>query len=311
MNHPSVAITISDTWQKGVISVELGSKKIYEEIKEALGIVRGSLIGRFGSTELTTICLSIYNSNMDKEEMLERAKLLEQYSGIFPATILTVNTWVKDYMDAISDANIMVAGWYEPLSIPERTLLDNVCPLASRIPLRALEPYYSNPECCWTRALENQKVCVVSSFAETMKKQIMVADNIWPHCNIILPTNADWSFVRSYYPPAIAKGVCEWPNNISSWKSAIDYLFNEVMKSEARIILIGCGALAIPLGARLKKEGKICIVMGGAIQVMFGIKGRRWENHSYISDLFNDDWIYPDDSEVPGGAKQIEGGCYW
>lgn len=310
MNHPNIGIIISDTWQKGATSVDFGSARIYGEINEALRLVRGSLIGRFGSTELTTVCLSIYNEGSNKEEKLERANLLEQYSGIFPATISTVDMWMKEYMTSVSEVNIMVAGWYEPLAVPEKTLLDNFCPMAPRIPLRSLEPYYSSVDYCWTKALENQKVCVVSSFAETMAEQIKVAEKIWPQRAYILP-NAEWSFVRSYYPPSIAKGECEWPSGIATWKSAVDYLYKEIMKTGARIVLLGCGALAMPLGARLKKQGKICIVMGGAIQVMFGIKGRRWENHSYISELFNDDWMYPSDSEVPGGAKQIEGGCYW
>ena len=67
----------------------------------------------------------------------------------------------------------------------------------------------------------------------------------------------------------------------------------------------------MPLAKRLKDKGVIAIVMGGAIQILFGIKGRRWDSHSIISSFYNDDWVYPSQDEVPNGALEIEGGCYW
>jgi len=309
MNHPSVELAISERWQKNQVYIHQGSDHIYTEIQSALLDGRGSLIGRFGSTELTTLCVSIQNGG---PQFLEQACKLERYSGsgLFPETPTTLDKWIKVYTRSLSDVNAIVAAWYAPMARPEWTLLDTFCPMAHRIPLRSLEPYYSVKEHHWTRILADQKVCVVSSFAESMKKQCMNSEEIWPQCSTILP-KAQWSFVRSFYPPRIARGKCEWPSGISSWESAVEYLYSEVMKTEAKIVLLGCGALAMPLGARLKQAGKICVVMGGAIQILFGIKGRRWENHPYISELFTDAWVYPDESEIPGGAKDVEGGCYW
>jgi hypothetical protein len=65
------------------------------------------------------------------------------------------------------------------------------------------------------------------------------------------------------------------------------------------------------IGAELKKQGVIAIVMGGATQVLFGIKGQRWASHSVISTFWNEAWVYPKGTETPGGASLIEGGCYW
>jgi hypothetical protein len=90
----------------------------------------------------------------------------------------------------------------------------------------------------------------------------------------------------------------------------VDYLEVEVLKTGPHIVLLGCGGLAMPLAARLKRHGIVAIVLGGAIQLLFGIKGRRWDNHDFIPTLYND-WIYPSESEIPGAASDIEGGCYW
>jgi hypothetical protein len=85
----------------------------------------------------------------------------------------------------------------------------------------------------------------------------------------------------------------------------------QVVQSGAKVALVGCGGLAMPLALRLKKSGIAVIVLGGAIQLLFGIKGKRWSHHPVISEFFNDWWISPSAEEIPGAATDIEGGCYW
>jgi hypothetical protein len=59
---------------------------------------------------------------------------------------------------------------------------------------------------------------------------------------------------------------------------------------------------------RNKKE-KISNIYGGNLQLLFGIKGKRWENSKNIK--FNEHWTYPLDEDKPKNYKKIEGGCYW
>jgi hypothetical protein len=88
-------------------------------------------------------------------------------------------------------------------------------------------------------------------------------------------------------------------------------LEKQVVQSGAKVALLGCGGLAMPLALRLKKRGIVAIVLGGAIQLLFGIKGKRWSTHPVISGFFNDTWLFPSEGEIPGAATDIEGGCYW
>ena len=70
----------------------------------------------------------------------------------------------------------------------------------------------------------------------------------------------------------------------------------------------------MPLAAMLKKAGKQAIHMGGVTQILFGIKGKRWEkekSYGYIKALMNDNWIYPEENERPKSSNKIEGNCYW
>jgi hypothetical protein len=98
---------------------------------------------------------------------------------------------------------------------------------------------------------------------------------------------------------------------VTKWQEAVDAVVQTVMKTPARIALVGCGGLGLLIGHELKKKGLIVIVMGGAIQVLFGIRGGRWKHHEVISNFWNDAWVSPAKTETPGLAKTIENGCYW
>ena len=80
-----------------------------------------------------------------------------------------------------------------------------------------------------------------------------------------------------------------------------------------KVALIGAGAYGLPLAAHVKKLGKKAIHVGGGLQLLFGIKGSRWENDpGYgLGEILNEHWVKPLPEECPSHAKSIEGGCYW
>lgn len=293
----------TEAWQKSPEAVKQGSQTICRCIESALQINQGALIGRHGTIELTCMLLT-----KDGHEIGEdRLQTLERNAGIFPKE--AVMSWYEEYTEATRTADCLAIGWYAPLARSEIKLVQKLNPFSQKIPLRSLESYYC-PETSWLQALQGQSVCVVSSFTESIQTQVPKLNDVW-NGHPLFPEGIQWSFVRSYYSPPLAKGSCGWPQGIQSWKDAVNDMEAQVLATSARVVLIGCGGLAMPLAARLKQNGKICIVLGGAIQILFGVKGKRWERHPIISQLFNDSWIYPSDEEVPDGARMVEGGCYW
>ena len=86
------------------------------------------------------------------------------------------------------------------------------------------------------------------------------------------------------------------------------------MKIDFDVAIVGCGAYGMPLCAKLKQAGKQAIQLAGATQILFGIRGRRWDevpHFQYIRDFYNEAWAYPGDQEKPKGYKTVEDGCYW
>ncbi len=293
----------TEYWQKSAESVRQGSLAIRACIDAALQEGKGALIGRHGTIELT--CVLVVKDGFELGE--DRLHTLERNAGIFPLS--AIPQWIEAYNEATAAATALAVGWYAPLARSELKHVQLLNPFSWKLPLRSLEPYYC-PDRSWLHALQGQSVCVISSFTETIHSQIPHLKEIWKGHDIF-PETIQWTFVRSYYSPSLAQGWCEWPNQLASWKHAVDFMEAEVTATGARVVLLGCGGLAMPLAARLQRNGKICIVLGGAIQILFGIKGKRWEKHPVISQFFNDAWVYPADEEVPRAARSIEGGCYW
>ena len=277
---------------------------IQTTIQGALDTECGALIGRNGTIEL--------------EQMIQmnpfKLHILERNAGIFPIAIHSqFYNWQQQSINATKSADVLATGWYEPLKIAEDAALEKWQVKATRISLRAIEPYYLDPQEQWTRLLEGQSVAVVTSFTKTAKEQMKKGSMAIWGCKGVLPDNVDWHWIQCGYSRSVAKGSTqvEWPRGINDWSQAAEYLVGEVIQSGARFALIGCGGLGMPIAKMLKDRGIIAIVMGGAIQVLFGIKGQRWANHPVISTFWNDNWVWPSKEETPGAAATIEGGCYW
>ena len=277
------------------IDIDAGADHIVECFKSG----EPFFIGRNGSTELEALTRGFSQHMADK---------LQQYSGVFPATEATFEAWKKDYIYSMGFMDGAAAGWFPPLAFAENNLLERACPGIWRTPLRSLEPYYVDPHRQWSRLLAGKKVVVVSSFAQSIERQLKKRERIWP-CGLL--PEAEWHMVRTYFPNEISMGDETGWKGLANWEEAADSIVREVLKTGASIALIGCGGLGMCIGARLRRAGVSSILLGGAVQVLFGIKGARWTKHDVISGLWNSDWVYPLDVETPRGAKKIEGACYW
>ena len=110
-------------------------------------------------------------------------------------------------------------------------------------------------------------------------------------------------------------------SDFKDWFEALDWMKTRMDATDYDIALIGCGAYGFPLAAHAKRMGKQSVHLGGALQLLFGIRGKRWDDPSYgretLQDkgsylrLFNLNWVYPGEKYKPVHASDIENGCYW
>ena len=50
--------------------------------------------------------------------------------------------------------------------------------------------------------------------------------------------------------------------------------------------------------------------MGGGLQLLFGIRGRRWADPAEIAAVTRGSWVWPSAAETPPRAEVVEGGAY-
>ena len=167
----------------------------------------------------------------------------------------------------------------------------------------------------WTRVLEGKKVLVVHPFAQLIEKQyrdkrtkLFSNDKILPSFNL--------QTIQAI------QSLGGESNDFNDWFEALRWMENEIDKKDFDICLIGCGAYGFPLAAHVKRVGKKAIHLGGVLQLLFGIKGKRWERKEYgvkewgipygfYSTMMNQYWVYPNENVRPQNANKVEGGCYW
>lgn len=253
--------------------------------------------GRLGATELQALWnLDLPGKHKKQDKILNEMK---NNSGFFPQDIKLLERFT-DLMKQSCGQMTMLAVWFNPMEDYVIDCYGGNCELTY---LRALEPWYV--ERPWTRALEGKKVLVVHPFADTIKKQYEKREYLFENKEILPKLGALYT-VKAVQTLADAKD-----DRFQNWFEALDWMYEEAMKTDFEVAVIGCGAYGFPLAARIKESGRCAVHMGGATQLLFGIKGRRWDNHPVIEKLYNEYWVRPAENEKPAGAEGVEEGCYW
>ena len=273
--------------------------------------------GKLGTSELNALLFYVANRVNETPrpypEVVMRHMTLN--AGLFPATPAALDSWCEHMIKTVLPQMDGLAEWNPIQPLYESMVLNAYAPDSARFPLRSLEPYYAaKQENKWTaRIPADAGVAVVSPFAKTIAAQYERRDAVWS-------SGSPWStpaptlhVVRAGYSPVLtsAATVNAWPSSITDWSSAVSSVVEQVAASGAKLAIIGCGALSLPIAASLKQRGISAIHLGGATQILFGVKGQRWARHDVISKFFNDAWVSPAEDECPTNATAVEGGCYW
>ncbi len=278
---------------KPIFSDGIHSEMIRAELLEN----KPSMIARFGSSEIVG---TLYPSMPSSIKLLIRDNLfkkLRNNAGFFSVSPDSINEFSNLMINDMKLLDILVSSRYE-----EKFLVKNF-PEAPRIEFTALEPYYSkNP---WSEVLEGLKVLVVHPFNTTIERQYHQNRALIFKDQRVLPQFKSLETVKAVQSIAGSK------SEFNNWFDALDSMKAAIDAKDYDVAIIGCGAYGFPLAAHVKRSGKKAIHLGGATQILFGIKGKRWDEHPIISSFYNDHWVRPAPEDVPIDANKVENGCYW
>lgn len=258
------------------------------------------MAARYGGTE--TDAAWVFDSHIAEwnlRKMKSIAYKMDIKSGFFSNDII----YLKRFSDLIKESSQCVdllGVWFMEM---EDYMIEQYAQQCILTRPRALEPWYiDNP---WTASLKGKKVLIIHPFEDTIHRQYERREKLFPGTEI-LPEFADLYTVK-----AVQTMVGERDKRFKDWFEALEWMYEEAVKFDFDVAIIGCGAYGFPLAAKLKKAGRIAVHMGGATQILFGIKGNRWEQHPVIGKLYNEYWVRPNENETPRNAGINEGACYW
>lgn len=268
-----------------------------EIISELINSRKPFMVARGGAVEMN--CVREYLSTSFNGVFSNRIKTqIKNQAGVFPTTDETLNKFCKEYIDSMSRADIL-AVWGVGA---EHIVIDKYCENSKLVELRSLEPYYFEKP--WSKELQGKTVLIVHPFKESIIKQYKKKSELFRNKDI-LPDFKELKCIKAIQSNADAK------TGFETWFEALEYMKKEISKTEFDIAIIGAGAYGLPLASYIKSIGKQAIQMSGATQILFGIKGMRWDNHEFISNLYNDYWVRPLEAERPKNSEKVEGGSYW
>ena len=256
---------------------------------------RPFLVARLGSVESRLLGESMYKHSRWSRITLKQA---HRNAGIFPVHATALSAVAACLKISLSQVDLF-AQWQSPYQV--QLILDLLDKSSRRCDLSSLEPWWMDLP--WTSSLVGKKVLVVHPFAATIWSQYKRRERLFEDC-AILP---EFDLITLRPPQTLGYGT----EGFGSWIEALDDLIARVTELEFDVALIGCGAYGLPLGAAIKAMGKPSIHLGGALQLLFGIRGRRWEAMPQYATLMNDSWVRPSQDETPTAARQVDGGCYW
>ena len=213
-------------------------------------------------------------------------------AGVFPPTDAAIEEFCTVFTSYCQEMDLMINFGF-PIGRVHRTF----CPQAKMIHPWALTPF--SHEHNWYGALANRKVLVIHQYPATIRAQY--EKNVEFHQGQgPLPRFKE---LITYRPVNSIGGHCE---TFPSWPAALQKMMDDISRIDFDVALLGCGVYGVPLSVHIKRMGKIALYTGGATQIAFGIKGKRWDNLG----IYNEHWVRPDPSDAPANMGEIEGGTF-
>lgn len=294
----------------------LSRRAFLDRVRDAVAQRRGFATGKLGSSEVQRLTFSVVLARNGKDSNLLRA--LERnlifhsltQSALFPpdpAFYLRYNEVYAAHM-----RNLDAIGFFDDLYTNTLPILEHFQVRAPLVHFLDQEPDRSLPSDdanCYLPAFRGKKILFISSFAEFLCERANreTFENVWSR------TGKRW-----FYPASV--DALEFPFGYTAATHAqysdslaqLDAITRELEMRDYDIALIAAAGLAVPIASHVKQMGKVGISLGGHLQPLFGISGKRWRAMpEYTTNYINDYWVsLPERYQLP--EKEVaDKGAYW
>ena len=264
-------------------------------IKSVIDSNKPFFIGRIAGCELQISYTYLNGDFMDTANELMR---LENNAGILTKTNDSLKKYVEMLLESYDHCTV-IAEWdtngkvFSHTGIGQKLIADRT-PNIPKIDAIALEPYYFKDS--WMPALKGKRLLIVHPFSKTLSKQVNkeIFPNWFEECT--------FQFIQ---PPFTLAGN----HDNKDWEEHYNAFIESFHVEDYDIALVAAGGYGMLIADHIFKTGKSVIYIGGALQLFFGVIGKRWFENKDILRLVNNHWIRPE--EKPDNYTNVEKGCYW
>ncbi len=272
--------------------------------------------GKIGNTEqhlLSYYMLCEQSQTPVKTRMLEMwlKHYAVAYAGLFPPDTEFYFEYGKIFRDALYQMDFVGLFRHESAAL-ELELVNYFGLRKSLTRFQNLHPDRSIPDDasnCYLPFLRDKKILLVCPFGNLLASRATreIFEGVWRVSG------------KKFFEPARVEGL-EFPYGFAreTWTryatclDLLDEIQNEIARRDFDVALIGAGGMGIPLAAFVKRSGKIGIMLGGHLQVLFGVKGARWKKDPTWRDTyFNEWWIDMPESYRPKRGDNTGDASYW
>ncbi len=272
-------------------------------IKEIIQENKPFFIGRIAGCELK-VAYCFQQGNLF--DIVDELRELENNAGIYTQTNESLKEYTKRLIEAYEHCTV-IAEWEQGGKVFAHTgsgqeYISKRTPKTPKIDARALEPYYFKDN--WMTSIKGKKVLIIHPFLKTFQKQAGNLKKIFPGKSWFEDCHLQFA-----QPPLTLAGNHEGKD----WREHLTPFLESLReKSDFDIALVAAGGYGMLVSDYIYKEmNKSVMYIGGALQLFFGVIGKRWFDNKDILKLVNDDWIRPSKEEKPNNFTNVEKGCYW
>jgi hypothetical protein len=207
--------------------------------------------------------------------------------GIFPPQpdfYLRYNEFFMEHVRRIDWLGLVLEPVMEPKIVHHYELRNKLINHLDLIPDKSIP---DEPANCYVPFFKDKRILIVCPFAEFLKARATreIFEGVWSKTGKqwFDPAGVDALEFPYGFDPATAK----------YYATAIDlfeHIASEIARRDFDVALIAAGGLAVPLASYVKFLGKIAIDLGGELQFLLGVNGKRWRDDARWTREYGTAW---------------------
>ncbi len=227
------------------------------------------------------------NAGINITSLDDAISYMQEYLGAFKRCGLYFNWnshWGEEYLSIMQSQD-----WLSKNLRDKRTLWAHTLDIFNFIEYRP-----------WTQTLKGKRILIISSFIETIQKQVQVQVRDQIYKVDLFP---DCTFIYLKPPPNVQDPDSNQSQS-RSFREELDEFLEKLkvvtISDGFDIALVGCGGYGNIIIKNIYDMGKSAINVGDVLQMYFGIIGKRWEveTPNILKIYRNEYWVRPDQREV-------------